>query len=229
MFAAALFDFDETMIDLERQHAAASAGLCREMGSDYERLPERIRFESTGRRILDELAEIRDIFGWTTPVDELLAIRQRYFRAACESSELVLLPCVADVVRALHARGVILAVTSSAVGSEIDTILRRLGVRDVFAAIVDGGMVVHPKPHPEAFLVTARRLGVAPEQCVVFEDSQVGVDAAKAAGMYCVAVRSRSTRLPQNLSAADLEVGSFCELRLEELDAARAQLRHQTD
>jgi len=229
MFAAALFDFDETMIDLEPQHTAASVGLCRELGSDYERLPERIRFESTGRRILDELAEIRGIFAWTTPVDELLAIRQRHFRAACESSELVLLPCVAEVVRALQSRGTILAVTSSAVGSEIDTILRRLGLRDAFAAIVDGGMVARPKPHPEAYLVTAKRIGVAPDGCVVFEDSRVGVLAAKAAGMYCVAIRSQSTRVPQDLSAADVVLASFCELRPGELDAARAQLRHQTD
>ncbi len=208
---AALFDFDQTMIDLEPQHTAASAELCREMGSDYEQLPEWIRFES-GRRILDEIGEMRAIFGWTAPADELLAKRQRYFRAACERSPLVLLPCVEKVVRALQQQGLILAVTSSAVGPEIDAILRRFGLRDAFATIVDGSMVTHAKPHPEAYLVTAEALGVAPGECIVFEDSRVGVLAAKAAGMFCVAVRAAHARLPQDVSAADRIVGSFCEL-----------------
>jgi HAD superfamily hydrolase (TIGR01509 family) len=207
---AALFDFDETMIDLEPQHTAASAELCRVMESDYERLPDSIRFES-GRRILDELADMRSFFGWTAPIDELLAIRQRYFRDACERSPLTLLPCVEDVVRELQRRGLALAVTSSAVGAEIDAILRRLGIRDAFAAIIDGSMVTYAKPDPEAYLVTAHALGVEPRDCIVFEDSRVGVMAAKAAGMFCVAVRF-AHRVPQDVSAADVVVASFCEV-----------------
>jgi HAD superfamily hydrolase (TIGR01509 family) len=212
-FRAALFDFDETIINLEPQHTAASAALCRDMGSDYGRLPERVRFES-GRRIIDEIAEMRDIFGWTASIDELLAIRQRYFREACDRAVLVPLPCVEKVLRALAGHGLILAVTSSAVGGEIDIILRRLGLRDAFAAIVDGSMVAHAKPDPEAYLVTARILGVATDDCLVFEDSRVGVLSAKAAGMFCVAIRSARARMPQDVSAADLVVGSLCELAL---------------
>lgn len=213
IFRAALFDFDETVINLEPQHTAASAALCRDMESDYERLPERVRFES-GRRIIDEIAEMRDFFGWTASDASLLEIRQRHFRAVCERSMLAPLPCVEEVLRVLAARGLILAVTSSAVGSEIDAILRRLGMRDAFTAIVDGAMVTHAKPDPEAYLVTARALGVVPGQCLVFEDSRVGVLAAKAAGMYCVAIRSSQARMPQDVSAADVVVSSFCELAL---------------
>jgi beta-phosphoglucomutase len=127
----------------------------------------------------------------------------------------VLLPCVEEVVRALQRRGVILAVTSSAVGPEIDAILRRFGLREAFATIVDGSMVTHAKPDPEAYLVTAAILGVSPSECVVFEDSRVGVLAAKAAGMYCVAVRAAHARLPQDLSAADLVLSSLCELHVD--------------
>src|SRR5258708_1121894 len=121
---AALFDFDQTMIDLEPQHSAASAALCRVMGSDYEQLPEWIRFES-GRRILDEIAEMRAIFGWTAPIDELLAKRQAFFRAECERSPLVLLPCAEEVVWALQRQRLILAVTAAAGRPEIAAILRR--------------------------------------------------------------------------------------------------------
>lgn len=211
-FDAAIFDFDETMIELEAQHAAASDALCREMGSDFYALPESFRL-SSGRRILDEVRELRERFGWTRPVEELMTIRQRHFRDACRAAELHLLPCVEDVVHALRAAGLRLAIASSAVGDEIDEILRRLGIRDAFALIVDGAEVTRAKPDPEPYLVAARKLGVAPERCIVFEDSHVGVVAAKRAGAYCIAVRNPRAHFAQDLSAADVILNSMCELR----------------
>jgi HAD superfamily hydrolase (TIGR01509 family) len=213
-FDAAIFDFDETMIDLEPQHAAASEALCREMGADFYALPESFRL-SSGRRILDEVRDLREHFGWTRPLAELMAIRQRHFRDACRAADLQLLPCVADVVRMLRERGLRLAIASSAVGGEIDEILRRLGIRGAFELIVDGAQVARAKPDPEAYLVAARKLGVAPERCIVFEDSHVGVVAAKRAGAYCVAVRNPRAHFAQDLSAADVVLESMCEFRLE--------------
>ena len=211
-FDAAIFDFDETMIELEAQHAAASDALCREMGSDFYALPDSFRL-SSGRRILDEVRELREHFGWTRPLEELMAIRQRHFRDACRAAELQLLPCVADVVHALRADGLRLAIASSAVGDEIDEILRRLDIRDAFALIVDGAQVARAKPDPEPYLVAARKLDVAPERCIVFEDSHVGVVAAKRAGAYCVAVRNPRAHFAQDLSAADVILSSMCEFR----------------
>ena len=213
-FDAAIFDFDETMIELEAQHAAASEALCRDLGCDFQALPETFRL-SSGRRILDEVRELREHFGWRQSLAELMAIRQRHFRAACRAAELKLLPCVDDVVRMLRERGLRLAIASSAVGDEIDEILHRLGIRDAFELIVDGAQVTHAKPDPEAYVVAARRLGVAPERCIVFEDSHVGVLAAKRAGAYCIAVRNPHAHFAQDLAAADVVLGSMCELRPE--------------
>jgi len=211
-FDAAIFDFDETMIELEAQHTAASEGLCRELGCDFSTLPDSFRLAS-GTRILDEVRELREHFGWRRSLAELMAIRQRHFRDACRAAELQLLPCVADVVRELRERGLRLAIASSAVGDEIDEILRRLGVRDAFELIVDGAQVSRAKPDPEAYLVAAKKLGVAPERCVVFEDSHVGVLAAKRAGAYCIAVRNPHAHFPQDLSEADVVLSSMCELK----------------
>ena len=202
-FRAAIFDFDETMIDLERQHSAATAALCRELGGDYDALPDWIRFGS-GRRIVDELAYIREAFGWREPVEELLERRQRHFDEVCRTSDLALMPGIEDCVRGLHAGGLTLAIASSAVGSAIDAILRRFGLRDLFALIVDGSEVQHGKPDPEAYRITAARLGVAPAECVVFEDSHVGVVAAKRAGMTCIAIPNPHAHVTQDLSAADV-------------------------
>lgn len=181
------------------------------MGANPTRLPESFN-TSSGTRIIDDIREMRDFFGWSTPVDELLARRQRIFDDICRTAELAPMPGVARVTRELHGRGVILAITSSAVRASIELILDRLGMRQFFALIVDGSDVEVGKPDPAAFLMTAEKLGVAPSECVVFEDSHVGVLAAKRAGMFCVAVRNRRARTPQDLSAADLVLQGFLEI-----------------
>lgn len=213
---AAIFDFDETMIDLEPQHTAASEKLCAAMGADYYELPESFRHAS-GKRVIDDVRELRKTFGWTAPMEELLALRLRYFDEACATGDLQLMDGVEDAARMLHSRGITLAVTSSAVGSSIDATLRRFALRDLFALIVDGGDVVRGKPDPEAYLLTAERLRVHPDLCIVFEDSTVGVRAAKNAGMFCVAVRNPNAMMNQDLSAADVIARSFAELDLEAL------------
>lgn len=213
---AALFDFDETMIDLEREHDAAHRALCRDLGCDYDQLPEGFRFGS-GRRVLDDITEMRDFFGWTTPEQSLKAIRHQHFLEALASRDLTLMPGVERVVRDLHARGMILAITTSADGDAVDLLLNRFGIRDLFALIVDGAEVRTGKPDPESYLLTARKLEMEPKDCTVFEDSHVGVLAAKAAGMYCIAIRNPRARTRQDLTAADLILDSF-----EQLDVVRA-------
>ncbi len=211
--AAFIFDFDETIIDLEPQHTGAHAALCRDHGNDYEQMPESFR-KGSGRRIIDDIREMRAHFGWTYSEEELMERRQRHFDAICRESDLRAMDGAIDAVRQVQTYGVPLAITSSAVGSSIDAILRRLGIRDAFSLLVDGSEVVHGKPDPEAYLLTARRLGVAPEECVVFEDSEVGVLAAKRAGMYCIAVRNPKAQTRQDLGAADVVVDSFRQLDL---------------
>ena len=210
-FAAAIFDFDETIIDLEPQHTAAHEALCRDLGSDYARMPESFRLGS-GRRIIDDIREMRVHFGWSASEEELFARRQQHFDAICARAELEAMEGVKEMVESVRTWGIPLAITSSAVGASIDAILRRLGLRDAFTLIVDGSEVRHGKPDPEAYLLTARKLGVPPEACVVFEDSHVGVVAAKRAGMFCVAVRNPKAQQLQDLSAADVVVESMREL-----------------
>jgi HAD superfamily hydrolase (TIGR01509 family) len=206
-----VFDFDETIIDLEREHAEAHAALCRDLGADYDALPADILF-SSGTRIIDDIRGMRAHFGWTDSEDQLFARRQEHFDAICAGSDLETMPGVRETIRALASMSVPLAIASSAVRSSIEVILDRLGLRDAFALIVDGGEVEEGKPDPEAFLLTARKLGVAPAECLVFEDSHFGVVAARRAGMFCVAVPNPRAQTPQDLSAADLILGRMDEV-----------------
>ena len=76
----------------------------------------------------------------------------------------------------------------------IDATLMALGVRPLFQTTVSGVEVARGKPAPDVFLEAAKRLGVAADACVVVEDSERGVRAARAAGMRCVAIPCGETR-----------------------------------
>ena len=211
---AAIFDFDETMIDLEAEHTYAYEALCRDYGANYGDMPEDFRLGS-GRRIIDDIHEMKRFFGWSEPVETLFARRHQHFLYACRTQPLELMSGVVEVVHALHDRGLTLAVTSSAVGDAIDEILRRFGIRDCFAMIIEGRDVKKGKPDPEPYLLTARRLNIAPANAIVFEDANVGVLAAKRAGMYCIAVRNPNAQMFQDLSAADVVLNSFDEFNAQ--------------
>lgn len=210
-FQAAVFDFDETIIDLEPQHTAAHRALCLDYDSDYDAMPESFRLGS-GRRIVDDLRDMRAHFSWSAPDQELFLRRQEHFDRVCRDSQLGEMEGVRATIAALREVGMTLAIASSAVGSSIATILERLRLRDAFALIVDGSQVTHGKPDPEAYLVTARQLAVTPSQCVVFEDSTVGVQAAKRAGTFCIAVRNPHAQTRQDLSAADVTVDRMSDI-----------------
>lgn len=202
---AAIFDFDETLINLQTLHFAAEQAMLMGYGYAFDALPDDLRLGMSGRRISDILADIRTHFAIGDPVEVMLAARQAHFLAALrDAPELPMMPGAKEAVNALHAAGYPLAITTSGIREYITLVLDRLGIADRFAVIVTGADVTHGKPHPEPYLVTAARLSLPPADCVVFEDATVGVTAAKAAGMRCIAVPNPDATLLQDLSTADL-------------------------
>ena len=117
-------------------------------------------------------------------------------------------PGASELVSALAAVGVPLAVASSSFRPVVEATLRGIGLRDAFGAIVSGEEVREGKPAPEIYLLAAARLGVEPGRCVAIEDSPSGVRSALAAGMACLGVitpystseRLRATRTVLSLA-----------------------------
>ena len=105
------------------------------------------------------------------------------------------------------------AVGSSGPKDNVEFVLDKCGISDYFDVRISGDMVTRCKPDPEIFLTAASKLGLAPEECVVFEDAVAGVAAARAAGMKVVAIASTHTaeELAANTSP-DLIVKDFSEL-----------------
>jgi HAD superfamily hydrolase (TIGR01509 family) len=128
------------------------------------------------------------------------------------------LPGLQRLIEDCHAQGVLMAVASSAMSKNVEFIVEALRLRPYLQAILSGDEVSHPKPDPEIYLKTAQKLGQPSGSCVAFEDSFVGVEAAKRAGMKCVAIAS--TFPMQELRAqtrADLIVPGFEHLSLDTL------------
>jgi HAD superfamily hydrolase (TIGR01509 family) len=98
-----------------------------------------------------------------------------------------------------------IGLATNAEPANVEFVLTGAGLESYFRVRVDGHQVERPKPHPDIYLLAAKRLGADPENCVVFEDSLTGVEAAKRAGMRVVGVRSTLSELP----GADLLVEDF--------------------
>jgi beta-phosphoglucomutase-like phosphatase (HAD superfamily) len=111
-----------------------------------------------------------------------------------------------------------LAVASSAMSKNVEFVVSSLSFGSAFRCLISGDEVTHPKPDPEIYLKVASKLAVNPADCVAFEDSFVGIAAAKNAGMKCVAIASS---FPLNdllaQTGADMAVRDFTELSLGEL------------
>ena len=114
------------------------------------------------------------------------------------------------ILRDLQYKGVKLALCSSSKNAQ--TILERLDGRDFFDVIIDGHDITATKPDPQIFLLAAEKLGVRPSECVVFEDAESGIEAAKRAGMRCVGIGDHN-----RLGKAEIVVKNLDEITTEEI------------
>jgi HAD superfamily hydrolase (TIGR01509 family) len=120
------------------------------------------------------------------------------------------LPGVRRFIEECHAQGIAMAVASAAIASNVTFLIAALGLRDYFREVLAVDATSRPKPDPEIYLMAAAKLGVEPRACAVFEDSFVGIEAAKRAGMKCVAISSTfSAEDIRRETHADLIVPNF--------------------
>ena len=131
---------------------------------------------------------------------------------------------IRELLDALRGAGIPAAVASSAPARWVVGAIEGLGIRPLFSAVVTGDEVARRKPAPDVYLEAARRLGVDPARSIAIEDSGPGVTAARAAGMFAIAIPHWLTER-HDLSGADLTAAHAGELtleRLSKLSTARA-------
>jgi beta-phosphoglucomutase len=195
---AVIFDMDGVLTDSEPLINAAAVAMFRERGLAVQ--PEDFRpFVGTGEnRYIGGVAEK---YGF--PLEISTAKRRTYeIYLGLVPRELRAFPGAQELVGACRRAGLKIAVASSADLIKIDANLRQIGLPpDSWDAVVSAEDALLKKPAPDLFLAAARKLGIAAADCVVVEDAINGIQAAKSAGMRCVAVAQ--TFPAEQLTAAD--------------------------
>ncbi len=194
MLRAVLFDFDGVLVDSERLHYEALAHVLREEGMDLTWDEFKQGCIGVPDRDAVRWALRRNGVDDKTQVDDILRRKTELYDAWLPT-KLQAMDGMADVVRTLAQR-FSLAVASGAFRHQIETVLQREGVRELFAVIVTPEDYQRGKPDPEPFLLAMERLNeqveppLRPHECLVVEDAPAGLQAARAAGMRCVALRT---------------------------------------
>ena len=183
----AIFDLDGVLVDTAVYHYAAWKELANKLGfefteADNERLKGVSRMKS-----LEILLSIGNIKASSEQKENWAKEKNdRYVKLLDNLSEASLLSGAKDYLAKLHNEGVLIALGSASKNAPL--ILKKTCIEDMFDVIVDGNSVSKAKPDPEIFLKGAELLGLNPLDCTVFEDSQAGIDAARAGGFSVVAV-----------------------------------------
>ena len=185
MGSAILFDFNGVIIDDEPQHCEALIATLAEYGypldretyyRDYLGFDDRECFRFTFAQDGDEVTPVR--------IAEAIERKNEHYLQAIRS-EMRLVPGAADFVAAAVDEGHRLAIVSGALRREIDLVLDAAGLRRHFGIVVAAEDVSACKPDPQGYIRARQALGLAPERCVVVEDSLPGLAAARAAGLRC--------------------------------------------
>jgi len=217
MLGAALFDWDGVVVDSFAAHKESWEQLARDEGFPLERDHFVKSFGRTNMVIIPE------IYCWTRAPEEVerLSVRKEVmYREIITSwsAQKLALPGAVELLYALNEAGIPCAVGSSTAKENITLILAKLGIADCFKAMITAESVTRGKPDPEVFLKGAEALGVAPADCVVFEDAVYGIDAARAGGMKAVAVLTSHSR-ESFIGRADMIVNRLPEVSLSALRA----------
>ena len=181
-FRAYLFDCDGTIADSMPLHYIAWKQALGEWGCDF---PERLFYSWGGMPVAEIISTLNMRNGLSMPVEAVAHRKENLYYELLP--KLTPVPEVLEQIEAAHQR-IPFAVVSGSTRESVTASLRVLGLLDKFDVMVCAGDYKNAKPDPEAFLLAAERLGVRPASCLVFEDTEMGIRAATAAGMQSVRI-----------------------------------------
>jgi beta-phosphoglucomutase len=204
-----IFDLDGVLVTTDEYHYLGWKRLAEELGIPFS------REDNHRQRGVSRMESLEVILEKTTRTfsqiekHDLAERKNRYYVELLQNlAPADALPGARDLLEELKRRGLLLAVGSSSRNTPL--IMQKVDLCRYFDAVADGNDITRSKPDPEVFLLAAVRLGLDPGYCVVVEDAEAGVAAAKAAGMRCIGVGDST-----NVGAADTVVASVAEITPE--------------
>jgi beta-phosphoglucomutase len=210
-YKACLFDLDGVLVDTAIYHFQAWKNLGKKF--NYELTEE----QNEQLKGVSRVESLNKILAWAnysaTEAEKsewLVEKNEEYLRLISNMNPSEILPGVVEFLTKIKELGYQIALGSASKNAEI--ILQKTGLIDWFDLIIDGNKVNKSKPDPEVFLKGAEGLGLSPEHCIVFEDAQAGVEAAKAGNMKAIGIGDAET-----LKLADKIIPNFIGVNAVEL------------
>ncbi len=200
MLKAVLFDMDGVIIDSEPIYHEINARVLDHFGIHNYTIADFDRCIGMTTRGMMEL--FQKLYKSKCSVDELVRYHDEESRRTFFAYRGAPIEGIPDLLKKISSKNVPTAVASSSPLELIEAIITNFGLKAYFRLFVSGHEVAKGKPAPDIFLEAARRLDVAPCDCLVIEDSENGTIAAKTAGMTCVAYQNPASG-GQDLSRAD--------------------------
>jgi len=206
-FQAVIFDMDGVLVDSEPLHVSIETRMFGELNIP---LTKDMYSRFAGTTSLSMWSSLVKEFHIDKKPEELASMSNNLFIDELKNSKDVkLFDGVVEVLNNLKSKNIPVALASSSSIDIVNAILNRFNIRDFFNVLVTGSDVKHSKPHPEIFLLAAKKLKISPSDCIVVEDSTNGVLAAKHAGIYCVGFKPIGNR--HELLEASCKIKSFWE------------------
>lgn len=209
--SACIFDLDGVVVDTAKYHYKAWKRLASELGFDFT-IEDNERLKGVSR--MDSLNILLKIGNKQLSEEDKLmyaAKKNEWYRELILKMEPdEVLPGAIEFFQVLKDKGYKIALGSASKNAV--TILELVNLMHWFDVIIDGTKTQKAKPDPEVFLLGAKGVGIKPENCVVFEDAEAGVEAALAAGMYCVGIGEEAI-----LGKANFVIPGLHEMNLEKL------------
>lgn len=205
---AALFDLDGVLVDTAKYHYLAWKRLADELGFEFTKEDNEALKGVSRMKSLEILLSVGNLF-FDDSAKEVLATKKNnwYVEYLQNIDESEMLPNVENTLKHLRSLGIKTAIGSASKNTSL--ILERTGLAKYFDVVVDGNDVSKAKPDPEVFVLGAKRLGFAPEECMVFEDSLAGIQAANTAGMFSIYLGESEAKEIADMTIRDMTEFKF--------------------
>ncbi len=208
MIKAVIFDMDGVLVDSEPVYQEATINV---LNSLNIKATKDDLLKLAGGSSLHFNKFIQDVSKGSISCEDFNKICDQYYLDNPVKYEEIMFPHVRETLDYLKDKGYILALASSSKEYEIENVLKRCDLKDYFKLIVSGEVFKESKPNPEIYLTCIKKLNLEAKECVAIEDSEYGIEAAKKAGLICIA--KRDDRFNYDQSKADYFIDDHDEIK----------------